>query len=174
MNSVRVNAALVTKVAFPREIIPLSAILSGLFDLLVMFVVLLVMNAFMGIYPNIRYLYLPAIVLIEILFVTNLSLVLSVVSVARRDITHFVNYFIMLYMYVSPVFFPFSALPADLQKYYFLNPMGTLLDASKNIIFHNSEPRWIPLLTVNVLLLLLFFPCYRFFKKAERSFADVI
>ncbi|MGD0338035.1 MAG: ABC transporter permease [Bacteroidota bacterium] len=174
MNSIRMNSALITRVAFPREIIPFSTILSGLFDFIIMFIVLVILNAFVGFYPNIRFLYLPTIILIEILFILNISLVLSVISIVRRDITHVVNYFIMLYMFISPVFFPFSALPAEIQRYYFLNPMGTLLEGFKNIIFLDKEPRWFALMMVIIILIVLFFPCYIFFKKAERSFTDVL
>lgn len=174
MNSIRANAGLITKVAFPREMIPFASILAGLFDLIVMFVVLMIMNVVVGFYPNIRFLYIPAIILVEILFIINISLLLCVFSVVRRDLTHAVNYFMALFMFVSPVFFPLSVLPAEFQKYYFLNPMGTLLDAFKNIVFHNKEPRWFAVVIVIVILLGLFIPSYKLFKRTEKYFADVL
>lgn len=174
MNSLRANAALITKVSFPREIIPLSTILSGLFDFVITFIVLVTLNLFFGFYPNFRFVYIPAILLVEILFIIDLSLVLSVLTVVRRDLTYIVTFFITLYMFLTPVFFPLSALPQKLQDFYFLNPMGAIIDAFKNTVFYNLEPRWYSLLFASTILILLFLPSYKFFKRAEKLFADVL
>jgi len=174
MNSLRANTALITKVAFPREIIPISTILSGLFDFIVTFVVLLIFNFFYGFLPNIKYLYIPLILLVEIFFILDLALVLSVFTVVRRDLTYIVTFLITLYMFLTPVFFSINALPKALQEFYFVNPMGSIIDAFKNVVFYNYEPRWYSLLIASIILLLLFIPCYKFFKRADKNFADVL
>lgn len=174
MNSLRTNVSLITKVSFPREIIPISVILAGLFDFVVTFIVLVILNMFFGFYPNIRFVYIPAILLVEVLFILNLSLVLSVLTVARRDLTYIVTFFITLYMFLTPVFFPLSALPQSVQNLYFLSPMGAIIDAFKNAIFYNYEPKWYSLLIASSALLILFVPSYKFFKRAEKYFADVL
>ncbi len=174
MNSLRANTGLITKVAFPREIIPLASILSGLFDFLVSFLVLLTLNAFYGFYPNVKFLYIPAILLVEILFIVDLALILSVLNVVRRDLTYVVSFLITLYMFLTPVFFSISALPASLQNFYFLNPMGAIIDAFKNVVFYNYEPKWYSLLFSLSLLIVLFFLSYKIFKRAEKTFADVL
>lgn len=174
MNSLRANTALITKVSFPREIIPISTILTGLFDFGVSFVVLLIFNAFFGFLPNIKFLYIPAILLVEILFILDLALVLSVFTVVRRDLTYIVQFLITLYMFLTPVFFSISALPQTLQHFYFVNPMGAIIDAFKNVVFYNYEPRWYSLIFASGALILLFIPSYKFFKRAEKNFADVL
>jgi lipopolysaccharide transport system permease protein len=174
MNSLRANASLITKVSFPREIIPMSGILSGLFDFLVAFLALLIFNLFYGFYPNLKFLYIPAILVVEILFIVDLALVLCVFTVVRRDLTYIVTYLITLYMFLTPVFFSITALPKTVQEFYFMNPMGAIIDAFKNIIFYNFEPRWYSLLLAFSVLSLLFIPSYKFFKRAERYFADVL
>lgn len=174
MNSLRANTGLITKVSFPREIIPLASILSGLFDFVVSFLVLIVLNMFFGFFPNVKFLYIPAILLVEILFILDLALVLSVLNVVRRDITYVVSFLITLYMFLTPVFFAISALPESLQHFYFINPMGAIIDAFKNVIFYNYEPKWLSLLIATGVLLLLFVPSYKFFKRAEKLFADVL
>jgi lipopolysaccharide transport system permease protein len=173
MSSLQANAGLVRKVSFPREIIPLAKILSGLFDFSIAFLVMILLNAISGFYPNLRFVYLPGILLIEILFIINLSLVLSVLAAVRRDVTYVVVFLINLYMFVSPVFFPMSALPEFFQRLYYLNPMGTLLDAFKNVVFYNHEPRWYALAVVIIILVGLFFPIYAYFKRSEHLFADI-
>jgi lipopolysaccharide transport system permease protein len=174
MNSLRANTALITKVAFPREIIPMSSILSGLFDFIVSFIVLLIINVFFGFYPNVKFLYIPAILLVEILFLLDLALVLCVFTVVRRDLTYVVSFMITLYMFLTPVFFSIQALPAALQEFYFINPMGAIIDAFKNVVFYNYEPRWYSLMIASGILIFLFFPSYKFFKRAEKYFADVL
>lgn len=174
MNSLRNNTNLVSKVSFPREIIPLSVILSGLFDFLVSFVVLLIINAFYGFFPNIKFVYIPAILLVEILFIVDLALILAVFTVVRRDLTYIVTFLITLYMFLTPVFFSLGSLPQALQEFYFINPMGAIIDAYKNVIFYNYEPRWTSLLVASSILVLLFIPSYKFFKRAEQNFADIL
>src|ERR1041384_848435 len=174
MNSLRANAGLITKVAFPREIIPLSTVLSGLFDFAVSFVVLLILNLFYGFYPNVKFLYIPAILLVEILFIVDLTLVLSVLNVVRRDLTYVVSFLITLYMFLTPVFFSLAALPKPMQEYYFVNPMGAIIDAFKNVVFYDYEPRWYSLMLSTIILLILFVPSYKFFKRTEKYFADVL
>ncbi len=174
MNSLRANTALITKVSFPREIIPMSSILSGLFDFTVTFVVLVILNAFFGFYPNIKFLYIPVILIIEILFILDLALILSVFTVVRRDLTYIVQFLITLYMFLTPVFFTIAALPKKLQEFYYINPMGAIIDAFKNVVFYNYEPRWYSLLLALVALILIFIPSYKFFKRAEKYFADVL
>ncbi len=174
MTSLRANSALITKVAFPREIIPLTSILSGLFDFAVSFVVLLVLAAFYGFFPNIKFLYIPAILIVEILFIVDLALILSVLNVVRRDLTYVVSFLMTLYMFLTPVFFSIGALPKKLQEFYFLNPMGAIIDAFKNVFFYDYEPRWYSLTIAMAILILVFIPSYKFFKRAEKLFADVL
>jgi homopolymeric O-antigen transport system permease protein len=174
MNSLRANSGLITKVSFPREIVPLSAILSGLFDFIVSFLVLIVLVLIYGFVPNIKYFYIPFILIVEILFITDLALILSVITVVRRDLTYIVSFLITLYMFLTPVFFSITALPKALQEFYFINPMGAIIDAFKNVIFYNLEPRWYSLLLATGVLVVVFVPSYKFFKRAENYFADLL
>jgi lipopolysaccharide transport system permease protein len=174
MNSLRANSSLISKVGFPREIIPLSTILSGLFDFVVTFIVLVLINLVSGFYPNARFVYILPILLVEILFILDLSLILCVITVVRRDITYIVTYAISVYMFLTPVFFPLTSLPKSVQEFYYLNPMGAIIDAFKNVVFYNIEPRWYSIVLSTIVLVLLFFPSYKFFKRAENYFADVL
>ena len=174
MNSLRSNTALITKVSFPREVIPMASILSGLFDFAVSFVALLLLNLFFGFVPNIKFIYIPAILLVEVLFILDLALILSVFTVVRRDLTYIVTFLITLYMFLTPVFFTIQALPQAIQDFYYVNPMGAIIDAYKNVIFYNHEPRWYSLIIASVTLIVVFIPSYKFFKRAEKYFADVL
>ncbi len=174
MNSLRSNMALITRVSFPREIIPMSSVLSGLFDFTVTFVVLVILNIFYGFAPNIKFFYIPVILLVEILFILDLALILSVFTVVRRDLTYIVTFLITLYMFLTPVFFSIQALPKALQEFYFVNPMGAIIDAFKNVVFYDYQPRWYSLLIATIILAGLFVPSYKFFKRAEKYFADVL
>jgi len=61
-----------------------------------------------------------------------------------------------------------------MQEFYFLNPMGAIIDAFKNVVFYNIEPRWYSLMLSTIVLTVLFVPSYKFFKRAEKYFADVL
>jgi lipopolysaccharide transport system permease protein len=77
-------------------------------------------------------------------------------------------------MFLTPVFFSIQALPHQFQEYYFINPMGAIIDAFKNVVFYNLEPRWYSLLIAAIVLLGIFIVSYKFFKRAEKYFADVL
>jgi ABC-type polysaccharide/polyol phosphate export permease len=104
----------------------------------------------------------------------NLALLLTVFTIARRDLSYVIAYFINLYMFLTPVFYPINVLPQGLQNFYFLNPMGAIIDAFKNVVFYNYEPRWYSLLFSTTILIVLFFVSYKIFKRAEKTFADIL
>jgi lipopolysaccharide transport system permease protein len=123
---------------------------------------------------GINVLLLPVIVLIQIVFSFGLTLILSAMNVFYRDVRFIIPLALQILLYLSPVIYPASQIPEWLRPVYFLNPMAVLIESFRAVLLFNQPPDW-PMLglaaLVSSILLLL---GYRYFKSAERRFADVI
>lgn len=172
--SVADNYNLVSKVYFPREILPLSCVFVGFVDFLIASLVFIILLVVYRINPGVTVLLLPLVFLIQTVLILAISLILGALNVFYRDIRFVIPLLLQLWMYLSPIFYPTDLVPESLRPFYFLNPMATLIDTYRRLIFFNMLPDW-PYLgfaaLVSVLLLML---AYRYFKRAERQFADLI
>ena len=168
------NMNLVSKIFFPREILPLSAILVGLVDFLIassLFVVMLFIYR-IPIGPSV--LLVPLVLLIQIILTFGFSLLASAVNVFYRDIRFIIPLALQIWMYVSPVIYPTSAIPEGWRPVYFLNPMAAIIDTYRRIILLNQMPDWPYLALAAVVSIVLTVFAYRYFKRAEKEFADLI
>jgi lipopolysaccharide transport system permease protein len=168
------NANLLTKVYFPRLVIPISAVLAGLVDFAISFIVLLGLMAAYGIAPTWHIVLLP--VFIGLAFITALavSLWLSALNVLYRDVQYVIPFLVQLWMFVSPVIYPISAIPAGpLRVAFALNPMTGVIGGFRWALLGQQFPGgyvWISLAVVAVLFVTGLF----YFKRMESVFADVV
>jgi lipopolysaccharide transport system permease protein len=168
------NAGLLTKVYFPRLVIPFSAVLAGLVDLGVSFLVLLALMAAYGIAPTWHIVFLPVFVLLAIITALAVSLWLSSLNVLYRDVGYVIPFLVQLGMFVSPVIYPIGAIPAGpLRVAFALNPMTGVIGGFRWALLGQPLPGgylWISLAAVA----LLFVGGLFYFKRIERVFADVV
>jgi lipopolysaccharide transport system permease protein len=177
-NSLIRNSQLVSKVYFPRMLIPLATMFAVLVDFAVMIVMLFV---FMGIYgypPTFRLLAIPGFLLLMMLASTGVALWFSAVSVKYRDTSYALPFFAQIWMYASPVVYPTSmvtsVVSAPWQTVYALNPAVGFIEGFRwAVLGHSALNLNIFLLTVLMSLFLLFSGAF-FFRRVERGFADVI
>lgn len=168
------NANLLTKVYFPRLVIPISAVLAGLVDFGISFVVLLGLMAAYGIAPTWQIVFLP--IFIALAFVTALavSLWLSALNVLYRDVQYVIPFLVQLWMFVSPVIYPIDKIPAGpLRVAFALNPMTGVIGGFRWALLGQQFPggyAWISLAVVGVLFVTGLF----YFKRMESVFADVV
>jgi len=168
------NFGLVTKVYFPREILPVSAMLARLLDL---GVAALVLVGLMFIYrvpvalPAL--LFLPFILAVQILLVIGLGLITSAVNVFFRDIQPLLTLVIQLWFYASPIIYPVSLVPEKWRLLYFLNPMAGILESYRAVLLYQRLPDSTFLFAAAEAVLLLAFG-YWLFKRLEFQFADII
>jgi lipopolysaccharide transport system permease protein len=168
------NAQLVSKVYFPRLILPLSTVLSTLVDLAVGLVVLSILMAAYGISPGPSLLALPVMLALLILFAVGLGLFTSALMVTYRDLQYAIPYFLQLLMYASPVAFALSAVPENLRILFLINPLTGLLETMRWSILNSGTLNWLPI-TYSVLAVGATFAVGAVaFKRMERTFADVI
>ena len=169
------NANLLTKVYFPRLVIPSSAVLAGLVDFAISFVILLALMAYYGIAPTWYIVFLPLFVLLAIATALAVSLWLSALNVLYRDVQYVIPFLVQLWMFLSPVIYSIKDIPAGpLRVVFALNPMTGVIGGFRWALLGDQFPPggyfWISIGMVVVLLVSGLF----YFKRMERVFADVV
>ncbi len=164
---------LITKVYFPRMIIPASAIEGRLVDLAVAFIVLIPLMIYYGVSVTRAILMLPLLVALVALLALGFGMWTSALNVKYRDVSVMLPVLIQLWMFASPVVYPSSIVPAQYRWLYFLNPLAGILEAFRASLF-GREFNW-PALGIStiVTLTLLVYSAY-VFRRMEKSFADIV
>jgi lipopolysaccharide transport system permease protein len=177
-NSLIGSQNLITKVYFPRLLIPASAVLVGLIDFAVAFLVLLAMMAWYGLYPGPAIFTLPVFVLLALLASLAIGLWLSAANVKYRDVRYTIPFFVQFAMFSSPVAYPSSLV---LDKFgpmwhtiYGLNPMAGVIEGFRWSVLGKGESPGPILLVSTVVTLVLLVGGLLYFRRMERQFADVI
>ena len=185
-NSLVTNANLLTKVYFPRLIIPLSSVIPAIVDFFVSFAVF---GLFMGyyifiqpgrIFPTWHIVFLPVFLLLALLTALGVGLWLSALSVQFHDIQYVVPFIIRIWLFASPVIYPVSRVPAKWQMLYALNPIVTVIEGFRWSLyrpaaFNAPQPSLVMLLCVSTAMAaVMIFSGICFFKQVEKRFADVV
>jgi len=169
------NMHLITKIYFPREILPLATIAACFLDLLVGSAVFAVLLAWYHI--PIHWHLIPAVLiplLVQLFLTIGLALILAGTTVFYRDVRFITPVGLQFWMYVTPIVYPLTAVPPQYRFLYALNPMTGIIDSYRELILHGAWPDW-PLLGIaGALSLLIFFAGYLWFKHVEIRFADII
>jgi lipopolysaccharide transport system permease protein len=167
------NTHLVTKVYYPREILPLSYIIAALVDLAVASVVMVGMMAYYHVALTAQVVWVVPVTLILTMLLTSASLVLSGLQVKFRDIGMAMPLLLQLWMFASPVVYPLDQVPARFRDLYMLNPMvGVIQNFRAALLGQALEPR--SLLISAIVALVLLPASYVYFKHVEATVADVI
>jgi lipopolysaccharide transport system permease protein len=167
------NAGIMTKVYFPRLIMPISGILSPLVDFAIAFVILIIMMAYYGFVPTIAIVLLPAFIVLAIMTSLSVGLWLSALNVKYRDFQYTIPFLIQLWLFASPVVYPASMLPESWQFIYALNPMVGVIEGFRWALLGTNPPEAIIMISVGVVVLLLVGGLF-YFKRMEQYFADVV
>jgi lipopolysaccharide transport system permease protein len=162
-----------TKVYFPRLIMPIAGILSPLVDFCIAFIILIFMMAYYGFVPTIAIVLLPAFILLAILTSLAVGLWFSALNVKYRDFQYTIPFLLQLWLFASPVVYPASMLPESWQFIYALNPMVGVIEGFRWALLGTNPPGAMILVSVGVVVLLLVGGLF-YFKKMEQHFADVV
>jgi lipopolysaccharide transport system permease protein len=168
------NAHLISKVFFPRIILPLSSVVSTLIDFAVALAMLAVLMAIYHVAPSSSLLLLPVWLTLLLMLGLGAGLLTSAMGVTYRDIGYIVPVLTQFLLYASPVAYATSAVPPRLRVYYFLNPLSGLLDAFRWSLLGRGEIQWGCVAYSMVFCVALFALGALMFKRMERKFADVI
>lgn len=172
-NSLVGSANLITKVYFPRMIIPGAAVTAGLVDFAIAFLILVVLMVYYGVTVTWNILMFPVLVLLTTLLALGIGMWLSALNVKYRDVRFALPFLVQLWMFLSPVIYPASFLPARFRWLLSLNPMTGIIEGYRSALFGRPF-NWIALAaSAAITLILLIYSTY-FFKRMEKSFADIV
>lgn len=172
-NSLVANRPLLTKVYFPRLVIPLAAVMAGLPDFAIAFGVLLAMMLWHGLIPGLAIVALPLFVLFAIATALSFGLWLSALNVEYRDVRYTIPFLTQFWFFLTPIAYPASLVPESWRPLYGLNPMAGVVEAFRWALLGAPPPG--PMLAVSVAAVaLLLLTGLMYFRRMERTFADVI
>lgn len=173
-NSLVAHTQLITKVYFPREILPITYVVAGLFDFAIGFVVLAgLMSWYAFPLAAVAWNLLPLVGLLAA-WILAVSLVLAAVQVRFRDIGVALPVLVQILMFASPVIYPLSLVPEAWRNWYLLNPMAGIVSSFRDILLHQRTPDPHPLGVAFLVTAIALPAAYLFFKRAESTMADLI
>lgn len=167
------NAGIMTKVYFPRLILPLSSAISPLVDFAIAFVILLGMMLYFGFYPTVNIIWLPAFILLALATSLGVGLWLSALNVQYRDFQYTVPFLIQLWLFASPVVYPSTLLPEPYRIIYGLNPMAGVIEGFRWALLGTSPPSSLMAVSIGVAIAILISGAF-YFRRMEKTFADVV
>jgi lipopolysaccharide transport system permease protein len=180
-NSLIANSNLLTKVYFPRLIVPVSTVIVCLIDFLISFAILIIIMIYTHYVPDIKILFLPLFLLLAMVISMGTGLYIAALNVKYRDFRYIIPFIVQFGLYVSPVAFSSDAiynhptLPQSVKYLYSLNPMVGVIDGFRWCILGGKTMLYMPgfLISVGISILFLIIGI-TYFRKMEKSFADVI
>jgi lipopolysaccharide transport system permease protein len=168
------NMNLVTKIYFPREILPLASVGAAFVDFVISAVILGGMMMVYRVIPGWTSLWVVPLLILQIALTAAVVLLGSAFLVFFRDVRFVVPLLTQIWMYATPIIYPVSLVPEQYRTLYFLNPMASVIDGYRSVLLRNEPPRVEALALGAVVTVVLLIGGYLFFKRAEPVFADLI
>lgn len=165
---------LITKVYFPRLVVPIAPVLGKLVDFAIAMLILGGMMLWFRIPPTIWILALPLLILLMMLTAAGLGMWLTALSVQYRDINYAMGFIVQLLMYAAPVVYPASSVPEQFRMVYALNPMAGVIEGFRSALLGTNPMPWDFIGVGTVVAILLMISGILYFKHTERIFADVV
>jgi len=172
-NSLVANSDLITKVYFPRLVMPLAAILAGLVDFAISFVLLVGMMIYFGITPTLMLFTVPLFVLLAVATALAVGLWLSALNVEYRDVRYTIPFLTQFWLFATPVFYPASLIPEKWRPFCGLNPMAGVVEGFRWALLGADAPG--PLLGVSVITVaVLLVGGLIYFRRMGKTFAEIV
>ncbi len=169
------NAHLVTKVFFPREILPLASILAAAVDFGVASLMLVGLMTFYRVQATAYLLFAPLILIVQVVLTIGVAFLLSALNVSYRDVRHAVPLLIQVWMFATPVIYPVAIIPERYRSVWFVvNPMAGIVDGYRSVTVLGLPPDLRAVGSAALVSVIVAFASYVYFKRAEAVFADII
>lgn len=166
------NAGIIKKVYFPREILPISVVTSGMVNYLISLLIIAIFLICSGIGFSWFIVFLPIVIIIQFLFTLSLVFLTSAINVYVRDAEYIINFFIQMIFYATPILYTLDMFPVRFQTLLKLNPLVTIINSYRDILFYQSMPHLKTLGVLFIICSLLLFITYKLFKKLSKGFAE--
>lgn len=174
VTSLVANMNLVTKIYFPREILPMASLFARLLDFAIaMGLLVILLLIYDQPFHVLGWLFVPVIVVVQFLFTLGLGFFGAALNVFYRDVQHVVLLILRLWFYATPIVYPVSQVPEQFRTYYFLNPVAGLLESYRSVILFGEWPGSYFIIAI-VISIVMFVAGFTFFKRTEFQFADVV
>lgn len=171
--SVADNINIVGKVAFPREVLPLSAICVSLLDFAIASIVFVILLFAFQIRIGWTVVFIPFVLLVQVALIMGISLLCSAMHVRYRDTRFLVPIALQLLFFITPIFYSTETIPLQYQWLFFINPMANIVNAYRGLVFFNQLPDLASAAYTSVFALVALAAGYFVFKRAEGKFADL-
>lgn len=170
--SVIVNGGIIKKVYFPREIIPLSTVTANVVNFLISMIIVLGFLLISGVGISWHILFFPVVLAVQYILLLGIAFILSSITVFARDLEHIVSVILMAGFYATPIVYDLNSVPPRFLKFLKLNPMSSIIQSYRDILFYHRLPNMKMLGIVALASLILFAIGYKIFKHLERSFVE--
>ena len=168
------SSSMLTKVYFPRLVVPIVPVLSKLIDFVIAFSILLLLMVWFEVKPTIGVVALPLLVLLMMLAAGGMGMWLTALAVQYRDVQYGMTFGVQLMMYLSPVVYPVSNVPERLRLVYALNPMAGVIEGFRSALLGTVEMPWDMIAVGSATAVFIAFTGILYFRNMERVFADVV
>lgn len=173
-NSLVAERSLISKVYFPRMILPITPVIAFLLDFVISFIILIFMMLYYHIYPTVNTIFLPFLLIIIMLTASGVGMFLAALNAKYRDIGYTVPFLVQFWMFSSPVVYSVSILPAKYHMIYAINPMVGVIEGFRSALLGTVPfPTWMIFMSAGISIL-LFVVGALYFRRTERFLADVI
>lgn len=173
-NSLINNQNLITKIYFPRIIIPISTVFTGLVDFAVAFLVLMLIMFYYNIAITFTVLLIPLFLVLAVITALSVSLLISALNVRYRDLRYAIPFIIQFWLFATPIAYPLSIVPQEWRFIYSLNPMVGVVEGFRWCLLKSANPPDITILVSVLISLFLLIVSLFYFNRLERTFADEV
>lgn len=172
MISIRMNAGIIKKVYFPREILPISVAMSGLINFFISCIIIILFCLFGGVGISWHLILLPIIAIIEYLFVLGLIFAFSAINIYIKDTEYLVQFIVNILFYGTPILYSTSLFPERIRWILYLNPMTHIIEAYRDIFLYHRIPSMQSLVLMGIISSIISIIGLAIFRKLEKGFAE--
>lgn len=166
------SGSILKKVYFPREILPISVVLSNVVNFLITFIIIIVFLILSGVGLSWTILLFPLVLIVQTILMFGIAFILSSITVYARDVEHIVNVIVMALFYGTPIVYTIDMLPAQFQTLLQLNPMTSIIGAYRDVLFYQKLPDFVSLGIVAIVSVIIMVFGLWLFRKLQRNFVE--
>ena len=167
------NASMLTKIYFPRILMPFISVFTGLLDFVLAFSVFIIMMIWYGIVPQLQILFIFPLFILMIITGSGIGLWFSALGIYYRDVRYAINFLSKILMYVAPVVWPVSLIPSKYRLLYGLYPMGGIIEGFRSALIGKNPMPWDLIFVGTISAIIIFITGMFIFRRMEKIFADV-